>query len=152
MKRNISTACKKNQVVSWFQLTLAAGHTQISDLCSNFIKANFELVAKTIDFPNMEAEVLVDLMKCNDLVVFDEFKLFECIALWLKAKQKIIMVDGGEENEKVCDIYNIFDHTKSWFFGAHFRLFDTLGVEKYAKNDGEKLKYYYKQFSEHISH
>ena len=26
MKRNISTACKKNQVVSWFQLTLASGH------------------------------------------------------------------------------------------------------------------------------
>ena len=100
MKRNISTACKKNQVVSWFQLTLAAGHTQISDLCSKFIKANFELVAKTIDFPNMEIEVLVDLIKCNDLVVFDEFKLFECIALWLKAKRKI-MVDSGEENENV---------------------------------------------------
>ena len=38
------------------------------------------------------------------------------------------------------------------FFGAHFRLFDTLGVEKYAKNDWEKLKYYYKPFSGHISH
>ena len=97
MKRNISTACKKNQVVSWFQLTLASGHSHISEICSNFIKANFELVSKTIDFPNMEPELLVSLIKSNDLVIEDELKLFECISSWLKAK-KSIMINGGEEN------------------------------------------------------
>lgn len=97
MERNVSLACKKNQVVSWFQLTLASGHSRVSDLCSNFIKANFAMVAKTIDFPNMEPELLVTLIRCNDLVIHDEYKLFECISSWLTAK-KCIMESSGEEN------------------------------------------------------
>ena len=100
MQRNISTACKKNQIVSWFQITLCSGHHRVSTLCSDFIKANFEVVSRTIDFPNMEPELLVSLVKCNDLVIEDEFKLFECISLWLKAK-KIILVKSGEENVDV---------------------------------------------------
>ena len=80
MARNVSTACKRNQVVSWYQLTLASGHKHVSDLCANFIKANFQMVSKTIDFSTMEPEVLASLLHCNDLVIEDEFCLFECIS------------------------------------------------------------------------
>ena len=97
MARNIAIACKKNQIVSWFQLTLASGHARVADLCSNFIKANFELVSKTIDFPNMELELLVSLIKCHDLVIHDEFRLFECVCHWLSAKKQL-MEHSGEEH------------------------------------------------------
>jgi len=105
MERNVSTACKRNQVVSWFQLTLASGHNHVSDLCANFIKANFQMVSKTIDFSTMEPEVLASLLRCNDLVIEDEFCLFECISQkWLNVKKRN-MVASGEEN---VDIH--FDH------------------------------------------
>ena len=55
------------------------------------------MVSKTIDFPNMEPELLVSLIQCNDLVIEDEFKLFECISRWLSAK-KLIMETSGEDN------------------------------------------------------
>lgn len=97
MERNVSLACKKNQVVSWFQLTIASGHTHVANLCSNFIKSNFEMVSKTIDFPRMEPELLISLIRCNDLVIHDEFKLFECISRWLTSR-KAFMESTGEEN------------------------------------------------------
>ena len=74
-------------------------------MCSNFIKANFELVSKTIDFPNMEAELLVTLIKSNDLVIEDEFKLFECISTWLKSKKSIMLRDGEENVNLHFDKY-----------------------------------------------
>ena len=97
MERNVSTACKRNQVVSWFQLTLASGHNHVSNLCSNFIKANFQLVSKNVDFPHMEPELLASLIKCNDLVIEDEFVLFECVSRWLNAN-RCNMVTSGEDN------------------------------------------------------
>jgi len=97
MERNVSLACKKNQVVSWFQLTLASGHTHVANLCANFIKSNFEMVSKTIDFPSMEPELLTTLIRSNDLVIYDEFKLFDCISRWLTSR-KAIMENSGEEN------------------------------------------------------
>ena len=95
--RNVSTACKKNQVVSWYQLTMASGHNHVAGLCREFIKANFEQVSKTIDFPNIDPELLCQLIRCNDLVVHDELKLFECISKWLVSKHTS-MVKIGEEN------------------------------------------------------
>ena len=98
MERNISTACKKNQVVSWFQLTLASGHRKISDLCAAFIKANFQMVSQNIDFAHMEPELLASLIRCNDLVIEDEFALFECISQkWLNVNKRN-MIAAGEEN------------------------------------------------------
>lgn len=97
MGRNVSTACKRNQVVSWFQLTLASGHNHVSNLCSNFIKANFQLVSKNVDFPHMEPDLLASLIRCNDLVIEDEFALFECVSRWLNANRSN-MVTSGEDN------------------------------------------------------
>ncbi len=97
MERNVSTACKKNQVVSWYQITLAAGHNHVANLCREFIKANFELVANTIDFPNLDLELLCQLIQCNDLVIHDELRLFECVSRWLACK-KSSMNKSGEDN------------------------------------------------------
>ena len=55
------------------------------------------MVSKTIDFPDMQPELLISLIRSNDLVIHDEFKLFECISRWLTTK-KAIMKSSGEEN------------------------------------------------------
>ena len=55
------------------------------------------MVSKTIDFPRMEPELLISLIRSNDLVIHDEFKLFECISRWLTSR-KAFMESTGEEN------------------------------------------------------
>ena len=97
MTRNVSLACKRNQVVSWYQFTHAAGHNHVSDLCKDFIKANFSMIADNIDFPNLEVYSLLNFIQCNDLVVEDEMELFRCVDKWLRAQTEI-MTNMGEEN------------------------------------------------------
>jgi hypothetical protein len=75
MTENVAPACRHNQVVSWFQFASAAGHAEMSRLCRDFIKANFEAVADSMDFPTMELDLLMSLVQCNDLVVEDEVRL-----------------------------------------------------------------------------
>ena len=36
-------------------------------------------------------------LRSNDLVIYDEFKLFDCISRWLTSR-KAIMENSGEEN------------------------------------------------------
>jgi hypothetical protein len=45
----------------------------------------------------MDPELLSHLIQCNDLVVEDEFRLFDCISKWLASK-KSFMSATGEEN------------------------------------------------------
>ena len=45
----------------------------------------------------MEPELLITLIRSNDLVIYDEFKLFDCISRWLTSR-KAIMENSGEEN------------------------------------------------------
>lgn len=100
MLRNVSTASKKNQLVSWFQFALAAGHSQLAEMCRDFIKWNFESVSYTIDFGSLDPEILANLLACNDLVIEDEFKVFDCVHRWLEAKAKQ-MVERGEEHIEI---------------------------------------------------
>ena len=41
MARNVSTAAKKHQIVTWYQFSTAAGHQKLAELTGNFIKWNF---------------------------------------------------------------------------------------------------------------
>lgn len=97
MTRNVSTACKRNQVVSWFQFTTAAGHAAVADLCAEFIKGNFMSISHNVDFPNMELENLVHFIQSSDLVVEDEMALFLCVDKWLKSKEDIMVVSGEND-------------------------------------------------------
>ena len=72
MSVNIATACQRSQLVSWGQFASASNHTTIRELCRNFIKANFEAITECSDFPTMELDLLVSLVRSNDLVVADE--------------------------------------------------------------------------------
>ena len=81
MSVNIATACQKSQLVSWWQFAVSSSNIlthNIDQLCFNFIKANFEAVTRCSDFPTMELDLLVSLVRSNDLVVADEVSCAIC--------------------------------------------------------------------------
>lgn len=45
--------------------------------CQDYLKWNFETVAKSRDFGNCSSEILSRLLQWNDLVVADELVLFQ---------------------------------------------------------------------------
>ena len=69
MARSISTAAKKHQIVTWFQFATVSGHAGLAKLASDFIKWNFEVVSKTIDFSTLDLPQLVRFLEANDLVI-----------------------------------------------------------------------------------
>lgn len=76
MCTNIGRAASNNQLISWLQYTLACGHNDVSRVCQNFIKWNFELIAETEDYSNFDRDVLNLLLQQNDVVISNEIKLY----------------------------------------------------------------------------
>lgn len=69
MARNVSTAAKKHQIVTWYQFSTAAGHQKLAKLTGNFIKWNFEVVSKTLDYSTLDLNQLMYFLEANDLVI-----------------------------------------------------------------------------------
>ena len=97
MSRNVPMAAKKNQVVSWYQFTTNCGYKSVSQLCLNFIKWNFDLVSRSIDWPNLELESLILILASSDLVTLQEMMVFRSLESWLTVRRQE-MKEGGEEN------------------------------------------------------
>jgi len=97
MSRNVPLAGKKNQVVSWYQFTTNCGYKDVSKLCLNFIKWNFDLVSESIDWPHLELDSLMSVLSSSDLVTVQEVQVFRSVERWLSARRQE-MEDRGEEN------------------------------------------------------
>lgn len=97
MTRNVAHACKRNQAVAWYQFTLASGHRDVASKCCQFIKWNFEPISMSLDFKDMEPDILKSFLECNDLVVESEMSVFRLLLRWLDAQEKN-MTSKGEEN------------------------------------------------------
>ena len=69
MARNVSTAAKKHQIVTWYQFATVAGHRRVAELTGNFIKWNFEVVSKTLDYSSLDLPQLIQFLEANDLVI-----------------------------------------------------------------------------------
>lgn len=76
MFNHIPAAANKNLLVYWFQHTKTCGHEKIASACYKFIKWNFEMVAKSSDFPYLELDLFTMILCEDDLVVHDEYTLF----------------------------------------------------------------------------
>ena len=97
MARNVPLAAKKHQVVSWYQFTTNCGYKQVSQLCLNFIKWNFDLVSRSIDWPNLELESLVLILSSSDIVTLQEMMVFRSLESWLTVRRQE-MKERGEDN------------------------------------------------------
>lgn len=87
MAHHIVSAAHHNQLVSWYRYTLNCGSTAVHKAFSNFIAWNFELVANTEDFGNIELDVLTSFLRRSDLVIASEFQLFNYAARWLSLQE-----------------------------------------------------------------
>ncbi len=77
-----------NHAVSWFQYGSLCGHRRLTAVCNDFISMNFHKVTATDDFLRMEKDVLVHFVSSSDLVVPDEYTLYNGIARWLSYHHK----------------------------------------------------------------
>ncbi|RWS10285.1 hypothetical protein B4U79_11914 [Dinothrombium tinctorium] len=87
MCHHIVSAAKHNLIVSWLQYTINCGHKDVYDACIKFVKYNFELIAKMDDYGNLETDVLITFLQKSDLVITDEYTLFNFVTHWLSLQE-----------------------------------------------------------------
>lgn len=93
MLNHVPHAASHNVLFSWLQYTVNCGHTEVAEICINFIKWNLEAVANNPEFSELDVELLVNLLQKNDLVVYNEMMLYNCVTRWLDL-QKIKLVQS----------------------------------------------------------
>ena len=96
-----------NHAVSWYQYGVLCGHRRLTTVCKDFICMNFHKVTATEDFLLMEKDVLTDFIRLSDLVVPDEFTLYNGIARWLNYHHK-------KPNISPLDFRNLVLHVLSF--------------------------------------
>lgn len=107
MCKHVAHAASHNQLFSWLQYTTTCGYDNVANLCQNYIKWNFESVANTPDFSNFETELLCDLLKQSDVVVYNEIVLYNCVVRWLDLQQirfNQMKLSDIEMNEQMTNI------------------------------------------------
>lgn len=87
MSQHVPHAASHNQLFAWLHYSMSCGHIEVTNICQNYIKWNFESVANSPDFSNIEPELLILLLKDNDIVVYNEMVLYNCIVRWLDLQQ-----------------------------------------------------------------
>ena len=83
MENHLVSVVKYNRAVSWYQYAKLCGHNELANTCQNFIKWNFQKVSSTEDFLLLEYEFLLQFLQDSDLVVPDEYVLYEALQRWL---------------------------------------------------------------------
>jgi len=68
-------------------------------MCKNFIKWNFDLVAKTEDFPLLDLDLMVSILKDDDIVVEDEYTLFQYLVFWIDSQRSKFSAEDAEDSE-----------------------------------------------------
>ncbi|XP_030767399.1 BTB/POZ domain-containing protein 17 [Sitophilus oryzae] len=83
MCRHVPHAASHNQLSSWLQYSSICDHTLIFETCHNYLKWNFEAVANTSDFTNIDCDTFVKVLQQSDVVVHNEIMLYNCVVRWL---------------------------------------------------------------------
>ncbi|KAK9884631.1 hypothetical protein WA026_007471 [Henosepilachna vigintioctopunctata] len=100
MCNHVPHASSHNQLFTWLQYAQSCGHNDITKICQDYIKWNFQLVANTPDFSNIDPETLLYLLKQNDLVVYNEMMLYNCVVRWLDLQKVKLVNEKSEVNIK----------------------------------------------------
>ncbi|XP_008195211.1 BTB/POZ domain-containing protein 17 isoform X1 [Tribolium castaneum] len=83
MCKHVPHAASHNQLFLWLQYSIPCGHNEVGEKCQNYIKWNLESIANTPDFSNIDAEMLIQLLQENDVIVYNEMVLYNCVVRWL---------------------------------------------------------------------
>lgn len=79
MLKHISKAATQGHLVSWLHYTISFSpyHQEVSDALQRFLKWNLDIVADSQDFPDIDGNILIVLLQQNDLVLSNEYVLFQ---------------------------------------------------------------------------
>lgn len=79
MLKHISKSATQGYLVSWLHYTISFSpyHQEVTDSLQRFLKWNLDIVAESRDFPDIDVNILIVLLQQNDLVLKNEFVLFE---------------------------------------------------------------------------
>jgi len=107
MNNHIPAAASNNQLIHWYLHTSNCGHEKVAEGCRNFIKWNFEEIAKAEDFPYLELDLLSSILLDDDIAVFDEFTLYQCVDYWVCCQKSKFLPDDPEMEAKMEHIVHV---------------------------------------------
>ncbi|CAH1373990.1 hypothetical protein MTP99_015357 [Tenebrio molitor] len=87
MCKHVPHAASHNQLFLWLQYSIPCGHVEVAEKCQNYIKWNIESIANTPDFSNIDTEMLIKLLHENDVIVYNEMVLYNCVVRWLELQK-----------------------------------------------------------------
>ena len=100
MSNHIVSTTSHNHAVSWLQYAYLCGHRGLAETCREFILCNFHKVMSTVDYLLMQKDVLLDFLMDSNLVIPDEFTLFQGVVHWLQNHKSKCLSTGQGESRK----------------------------------------------------
>lgn len=88
--KHIAKAATQGYLVSWLQYTISFSpyHREVTEAIKRFLKWNFEMVAESKDYGELDVNIMTLLLQQNDLVVKNEYELFTFLEKWLLYKKE----------------------------------------------------------------
>lgn len=114
MLKHCAKAATQGYLVSWLQyaINFAPYHQEVTRGCQTFLKWNLNLVADSVDFVELDVNILILLLQQNDLVLSSEFELFLYLERWLLHKKTQLFADESlTEEERLLAIQQYIEAT-----------------------------------------
>lgn len=142
MTKNVARAGSCGYLIQWLQYTLSSScHQQISNELKNFLRLNLEIVSLSKDFIELDPNNLCVLLQQNDLVIFNESKLFDIVERYLMLKKEQV-----EREESLSD-EDKHNHMKSLIEGICVNIrYPMMTVEELASIPLKPITSFCKEF------
>lgn len=133
MLKHVSKAATQGCLVSWLHYTISFSpyHQEITDTIQRFLKWNLDIVAEARDFVDLDINILIALLQQNDLVLKNEYELFEYAENWFNMKKRQIDVEhttNSITDEQKCQ--NLKDMLRSIFVHIRYAMMTPRDLAK----------------------
>lgn len=145
MLKHISKAATQGVLVSWLHYTISFSpyHQEITDAIQRFLKWNLDIMAEARDFIDLDINILIALLQQNDLVLKNEYELFEYAENWFNMKKR--QIDIEQTTSSMTDeqkAQNLRDMLRSIFIHIRYPMMSprdlaNLVLKPTAKQDAE---------------
>ncbi|XP_074646643.1 BTB/POZ domain-containing protein 17-like [Tubulanus polymorphus] len=76
-----------DRALLWYRYTAASVHAELHDICKKSVAWNFDTVLASSDFLALDADSLAEFLAHSNIVVRDEFTVFEGVQRWVRANR-----------------------------------------------------------------
>lgn len=125
MLKHIAKAATQGCLVSWLHYTISFSpyHQEITDAIQQFLKWNLDIVAETKDFVDLDINILTALLQQNDLVLKNEYELFQYAENWFNMKKRHMDIDQcGSSSTDEEKSQNLRDMLRSIFIHIRYAM------------------------------